>query len=289
VATLLLFFDGVGIGRDDAETNPFAEAGVARLAPLAGRAPDPAGAFRPLDATLGVAGLPQSATGQTTIYTGTNAAQVLGRHHPGFPGPTLWTLIEKDSLFHRMLREGRRPTFANAYGHAYFAVKRRWSVTTRMISTSGVPFRWLEEEEPRDEALPHDYTGEWLHRRGSAFGKRRTAGGAARVLSRLLDRNDLVLYEYFLTDLVGHRGEREDRVKQARRIEELVDAVVGTVDLARHRVVVISDHGNLEDGTSGSHTRNPVPLLAWGIGAAALVAAVDSLEALTPALVADSA
>src|SRR6185503_14683978 len=118
-----------------------------------------------------------------TIYTGINAAQVLGRHHPGFPGPTLGALIEKDSLFHRMLRAGMRPTFANAYGHAYFAVKRRWSVTTRMISTSGSPFRWLEEEEPRDEALPHDYTGEWLHRRGATTAKRRSAAEAALVLS----------------------------------------------------------------------------------------------------------
>jgi hypothetical protein len=283
MATLLLFFDGVGIGRDDPETNPFAEAGVRRLAALAGRAPDPEAAYRPLDATLGIEGLPQSATGQTTIYTGTNAAKVLGRHHPGFPGPTLWALIEKDSLFHRMLRAGKRPTFANAYGRQYFAVKRRWSVTTRMISTSGSSFRWLEEEEPRDEALPHDYTGEWLHRRGSTTAKRRSAAEAAGVLSGLLD-HDLVLYEYFLTDLVGHRGERADRVRQALRIEELVDAVLRTIDLSRHRVVVISDHGNLEDGTSGSHTRNPVPLLVWGSGAGALVDRVDSLEALTPAL-----
>lgn len=287
MATLLLFFDGVGIGRDDPETNPFAEIGAKRLAPLAGRAAGADAAYRPLDATLGIAGLPQSATGQTTIYTGINAAQVLGRHHPGFPGPTLAALIEKDSIFHRMLRAGMRPTFANAYGHAYFAVKRRWSVTTRMISSSGVPFRWLEDEEPRDEALPHDYTGEWLHRRGSTTAKVRSAAEAARVLSGLLDQNDLVLYEYFLTDLVGHRGEHDDRVLQAVRIEELVDAVVGTVDLVRHRVVMISDHGNLEDGTTGSHTLNPVPLLVWGVGAAQLVSSVDSLAALTPALVGD--
>src|SRR5215510_2349561 len=68
MATLLLFFDGVGIGNDEPETNPFAEAGARRLSVVAGRAPDPEAAYRPLDATLGVAGLPQSATGQTTIY-----------------------------------------------------------------------------------------------------------------------------------------------------------------------------------------------------------------------------
>jgi hypothetical protein len=284
MGTLLLFFDGVGIGRDDPETNPFAEAYVRRMAPAAGRPAEAGASFRPLDATLGVPGLPQSATGQTTIYTGINAAQLLGRHHPGFPGPTLAALIERDSLFLRLLRSGRRPTFANAYGRQYFAAKRRWSVTTRMLSSSGIPIRWLEEDEPGDRALPHDYTGEWIQRRGGTA-KRRSAGDAARVLSGLVDEHDLVLYEYFLTDLAGHRGARSDRVRQAGRVEELVDSVLGTVDLASHRVVVVSDHGNLEDGTNGSHTLNPVPLLAWGAGAKELVARVGSLPELTPALI----
>ena len=38
-----------------------------------------------LDAVLGVKGRPQSATGQTSLFTGVNAAAVLGRHLRGFP------------------------------------------------------------------------------------------------------------------------------------------------------------------------------------------------------------
>ena len=34
---------------------------------------------------LGIEGLPQSATGQTALFTGINAAQLLGRHLFGFP------------------------------------------------------------------------------------------------------------------------------------------------------------------------------------------------------------
>jgi hypothetical protein len=284
MATLLLFFDGIGIGRDDASVNPFATLRARRLAPLWGGKPDDGASYRPLDATLGVAGLPQSATGQTTLLTGINAARLMGRHVQGIPGPTLVDAIDRESLFLKLVRASLRPTFANAFTRPHLEARRpRWSATTRTVMASGVPFRMLEEEERRDAALPHDYTGEWWIARGMMV-KRRTADEAARVLAGLVSTNDLVLYEYFLTDLVGHRGDRDQKLLQARRVEALVDSVLAAVDLERHRVVVISDHGNLEEGDHKRHTRNPVPLLAWGAGADGLVGRVTGLEALTPAL-----
>jgi len=284
MATLLLFFDGIGVGRDDTSVNPFAAARARRLAPLWGGELDPGASFRPLDATLGVDGLPQSATGQTTLLTGINAAQLMGRHVQGIPGPTLVEAIDRESLFLKLVRAGRRPTFANAFTSAHLEARRpRWSATTRTVMAAGVPFRMLEHDERRDAALPHDYTGAWWLERGMEV-KRRTAEEAARVLAGLGDTHDLVLYEYFLTDLVAHRGNADQKLLQARRVEALVDAVVTAVDLDRHRVVVISDHGNLEESDHKRHTRNPVPLLAWGVGADDLVRDVSGLEALTPAL-----
>jgi bisphosphoglycerate-independent phosphoglycerate mutase (AlkP superfamily) len=97
-----------------------------------------------------------------------------------------------------------------------------------------------------------------------------------------------VLFEYFLTDLAGHRGTREQRFEQARVVEELVDAALAAVDLSRDRVVVVSDHGNLEEAEHDRHTLNPVPLLAWGRGARQLVDAVDAMDRLTPALLGDT-
>ncbi len=281
---LLLFFDGVGVGVDDSETNPFADPAIRRLAPLAGRPPDGA-AFRPLDATLGVPGLPQSATGQTTLYTGVNAAKVMGRHQLGLPGPTLWPVLERESLFLKLVRTGSAPTFANAFPAAHFEARRpRWGATTRMVFPSGVGFRRLETDEAEDRALPHDYTGEWSRRRGYPS-RERDAGAAARVLAGLLDAHDLVLYEYFLTDLAGHRGTADERRAQAGRVEALVHACVGAVDLRRHTVAVISDHGNLEESDHDRHTMNPAPLLAWGRGAEVLVDRVTGFEELTPGLV----
>ena len=286
VGTLLLFIDGIGVGRDDPETNPFAVPGIVRLAPLAGRPPVDGATFRPLDATLGVPGLPQSATGQTTLFTGTNAARALGRHHPGLPGPTLQAILRAESLFGKLVGRGAAPTFANAFTRRHLDSRRKlFGATTQMVLACGVPVRLVDGAGGADTALSHDYTGEWMERRGVPM-PRRTAVEAVRVLDRLLEDHDLVLFEYFLTDLAGHRGTRADRFDQAARVEALVDAAIDQIDLARHRVVVISDHGNLEEADHDRHTLNPAPLLAWGAGAETLAAEVNSMEALTPALVA---
>jgi hypothetical protein len=281
---LLLFFDGIGVGAGDPASNPFARPGMKRLGVLGGAPPDGA-AFRALDATLGVEGLPQSATGQTTLYTGVNAAVLLGRHQVGLPGPSLWPVLEGESLFRKLVEGGRRPTFANAFTRAHLEAKRpRFGATTRMVLASGVRLRMLETDEPEDAALPHDYTGEWWRRRGTAC-RERDADGAARVLAGLLEDHDLVLYEYFLTDLAGHRGTPVERELHARRADDLVDAAFRAVDRSRHRVVVFSDHGNLEESDHDRHTRNPVPLLAWGSGAEEFVGRVDHYESFCPAVV----
>jgi hypothetical protein len=287
MSTLLLFIDGIGVGSDDPRENPFAVAAMSRLAPLAGRAPADGASFRALDATLGVPGLPQSATGQTTLFTGVNAAQAIGAHHPGLPGPTLQAILREESLFAKLVKSGAAPTFANAFTRRYLEARRpRLGATTHMVMASGVRLRLIEDEEMRDRTLSHDYRGDWMAARGYPA-TLRTAGEAALVLARLLDAHDLVLYEYFLTDLAGHRGTLEQRFEQARRVEALVDAALAVVDRERHRIVVVSDHGNLEEAGHDRHTRNPVPLLAWGRGARELVGAVDSMEALTPALIRD--
>ncbi|HEY9807154.1 MAG TPA: hypothetical protein V6D04_11335, partial [Candidatus Obscuribacterales bacterium] len=88
---IFLFLDGVGLGAAKA-TNPLAAiAAMPFLAKLLGR-PLVAGQTthqaqvlcQAIDATLGVPGLPQSATGQTALFTGCNAPAFLGRHQSAF-------------------------------------------------------------------------------------------------------------------------------------------------------------------------------------------------------------
>jgi len=284
MGSLLLFFDGIGVGRDDPAENPFAALDVRWLAPVAGRAPVEGTGFRPIDATLGVPGLPQSATGQTTLLTGINAARHLGHHQVGLPGPTLRPVLEEESLFLKLARAGARPTFANAFSREHLEARRpRWSASTRAFQASGLPFRMWDAEGQRGEALSHDYTGEWMTGRGYAM-PRLTAADAGEVLCGLIDEHDFVLYEYFLTDIAAHRGTREQKLQQASRVEALVDAVLCRIDRDRHQLIVISDHGNLEEATHKRHTLNPVPLLTWGPRSAVLLERIRSMTDLAPAI-----
>jgi bisphosphoglycerate-independent phosphoglycerate mutase (AlkP superfamily) len=96
-----------------------------------------------------------------------------------------------------------------------------------------------------------------------AYGQR-----AAAIASRW----DLSLFEFALSDWVGHRANPD----QAVAILELYDSFLGGVLESRPTelaVVVTSDHGNLEAPRSQLHTRNPVPLLWLGPGAAEASAA----------------
>ena len=101
------------------------------------------------DSTLGVPGLPQSATGQTAILTGRNGAKVLGRHHNAYPPQPLRELIARDSILKRVVDRGYTATFANAFTPEYFRLvaegKRRHSVTTEVTLAAGLPLRQLED------------------------------------------------------------------------------------------------------------------------------------------------
>ena len=92
---LLLFLDGIGLGDDNPDVNPFVVAKMPDLTALTngkrwlrdtGRQESERAIFIPTDPRLGVAGRPQSATGQAAILTGKNVPQLLGEHYG--PKPT---------------------------------------------------------------------------------------------------------------------------------------------------------------------------------------------------------
>ncbi|HEY2923438.1 MAG TPA: hypothetical protein VGJ98_00560, partial [Candidatus Eisenbacteria bacterium] len=99
---LLFFIDGIGVGSDDPDRNPLATGEFPTLRLTASLTPTarigPPLMARGLDASLGVPGLPQSATGQTSILTGINAPMAMGHHVSGFPGPTLRKILFEHSL-----------------------------------------------------------------------------------------------------------------------------------------------------------------------------------------------
>lgn len=272
VSVLLWFLDGVGLGEEDPQHNPWVRAHTPVLRRVLGR--PLAGPERierdgllliPTDVTLGVPGLPQSATGQTALLTGLNAPAIVGRHVTAYPTAALRELLAQWSLFARLGRAGRTVTLANAYTPEYHqavaARHLRHAAFTSAAVSAGLRLRGVEELARR-EAVFHDLTNgrprQWGYDVPAITP--REAGGD---LARLAAAHDLTAFEFFLTDLTGHGRVPLTGVE----VVEMVDAALGGVLEglgAGVTLVVASDHGNLEDERTPAHTRNPVPTLVIG-------------------------
>jgi hypothetical protein len=122
-------------------------------------------------------------------------------------------------------------------------------------------------------AATYDITGELAHAHG-VVAPRRTAAAAARAVMAGAREHDLALFELFLTDKAGHAQDTTWARHEIGRTEAFLAALLAECDVERDLVVVTSDHGNLEDLSTRSHTRADVPVLAWGRGAGALVASL---------------
>ena len=288
---LFVFVDGLGIGRADAATNPCTAAGLTlfdTFSDVARRAPLPFGGHViPLAADLGVPGKPQSATGQTTLFTGANAAELLGGHLWAFPNETLRNVIDEHSLFRAVAARGFEATFANAYRPDFFATPYesmlgRVSVTTHAVRAAGLRYRTLDDLA-RGEAVYHDIRRE--HARAHGFNVPTvTPAEAGRHLAALVRAHHLTVWEYFLTDVAGHRGEWAGAERTLCDLEGLLLACLADLDLAQVTVLLTSDHGNIEDLSTRGHTSNPVQTLLWGRGAAALAARMRTLLDVYPGL-----
>lgn len=289
-----IFLDGVGLGDDDPAHNPLVAVPTPAITgllghPLAngfrtGDRPAPGLVLTQADATLGVPGLPQSATGQTALLTGLNAAALVGRHVTAHPTAALRALLAEQSLFVRARAAGRGVALANAYTpeyHAGVAAGRlRHGAFTVAALGAAVPLRTVDDLR-RGEAVFHDLT----NGRPRGWGHDlplRTSAEAGAILAAIAARHDLTVFEFFLSDLAAHGRVPEDVPTVVRLIDGLLAGVLAArpVDLT---VLVTSDHGNLEDGRTRRHTRNPVPVLAIG-PAARTFAEVAAITDIAPAV-----
>lgn len=320
----LLFVDGIGLGRRDPAANPFLQARLPHLRALLGGRPLLAESFPvtgppvwgvAVDACLGVRGLPQSATGQTTILTGLNAPRHLGRHLNAHPTPRLRELLLRHSLFKQVLDMGRTATFLNAYRDEFFQwleltggdpggadpkqvaalfgnmpgmpriFKRyRPSASTVAVMAAGLPFRGLEELRA-GTAVYHDITGASLAGGGRDYGVPAVAPAEAGAhAAAVAGAHDFVMYEHFLTDMAGHSQDAGQAVMVLETLDGFIGGLVGGLDPEEQLLILISDHGNLEDLTTRSHTVNPVPAVCWGRAAAAAAGRLRSLTDVTPVI-----
>ena len=274
---LFLFLDGVGLGADDPQVNPFSAANLPNLAALldgrrlvAGSAPwdGPAASLRAVDALLGVEGSPQSATGQAALLTGRNVPSLVGEHYGPKPNQAVAEILRTDNLFKQVLRRGGSAALLNGYPPRYFqSIKsghRLYSSIPLAVTAAGLDLMSVEDMRA-NRAMSADFTGAgWASQPGFPAAPTYTPEQAGSQLALLAGQYDLSWFDFWLSDLVGHRGEMADAVA----LLENLDAVIGGLARAwgdrSDLVVISSDHGNLEDLSRRGHTRNPVPALLIG-------------------------
>jgi hypothetical protein len=285
---LLIFIDGLGIGTRG-EQNPL-DHPDADLRPLAifhqeESIPFLDGILVPTDANLGIAGRPQSASGQSTILTGVNVPQTLGYHKQGFPNQAMREIIAEHSIFLQLQQAGVGPiVFANTYTPRFFEERPRWvSATTCAVEAAGLRFNQLEDLSA-GRSLFHDYSNAQLIERGVDV-PRRSPVEAGEILASIAARHSFTLYEYFLTDTAGHAQDFTRATDILVDLAQLVRTVLEKTDLARTTVILTSDHGNVEDLSVRNHTLNEVPTLIWGAGRDLAARQISNLADITPAIV----
>ena len=290
---LLIFLDGVGLAPESAD-NPFTTVSTPALHQLAG------GRFTierlgvrgdsrllGIDATLGIDGLPQSATGQTALFSGRNAARILGHHATGLPGPTMRSILDEGNLFKWAMERGLSTTFANAYSPEYWTQlttgERRPSVTTYSLRSAGFKPRGIEDLAA-GRAVSWDVRRDHFCRRTDSVVPRVSARDAGRHLAEIAGSHRLTVYESFITDLAGHKRPGFEAQDALVRVDGLLAGLAESLP-TDVTMIVTSDHGNIEESEHRRHTKNPVPLLLSG-PLAACFEGVESILEVTPRLLA---
>ena len=274
---LFLFLDGVGLGADDPQLNPFSSANLPNLAELlegrrlvAGSAPwdGPSASLRAVDALLGVEGSPQSATGQAALLTGLNVPSLIGEHYGPKPNQPVAEILRADNLFKQVLGRGGSAALLNGYPPRYFqsieSGHRLYSSIPLAVTAAGLDLMSVEDMRA-SRAMAADFTGAgWAAQPGFPNVPTYTSEQAGHHLALLAGQYDLSWFDFWLSDLIGHRGEMADAVAMLENLDEVLGGLVRVWDDRGDLIVISSDHGNLEDLSRRGHTRNPVPALVIG-------------------------
>lgn len=294
---IIIFLDGVGLGDADPEANPFmhgglptvqAHLGVSHLTrEVAGVMTDRM-ALLGLDATLGVAGLPQSATGQTTILTGRNAPAILGEHDGPYPNQTLRELLAQDNLFKTLRELGQPVAYANAYPTRFLDRQKRGrgrlSANTQAAVMSGLPLR-SGEDLRQGQAISALMSNDFWPEPDFPLPPLTTYQGGQQ-LARLAQAYTLTFFEFWYSDFLGHKQEWTKSLEMLTMLDDFLAGILAEMDLSRSLLLVISDHGNFEDWTTNKHTLNPTLTILAGAGFQTLVPHLHSLADLKPAILA---
>lgn len=293
---LLLFLDGVGIGSQNPKKNPFFAFRLTSLYSLLnGHIPHLRDAHYssskvslvPLNVTLGVSGLPQSGTGQTSLLTGINASRLIGKHFGPYPFSALRPIIKEQNIYRNLQSLRKTVFYANAFPRQFFE-----HITSKQNRMSAITMAWLMSGfELNDsttlaegKAVSADITNERWNKLGYPDMPVISPQTAGERLVRLAEQYDFVLFEYYVTDHAGHSQSMEEAYKVLTTFDEMLEGILSNLDRNSMLLIITSDHGNLEDLSTKSHTRNPVPLLVVGSKHKNITGKAKNLTHVAPAI-----
>ena len=275
--TLFLFLDGIGLGDNEPEKNPFARANMPYLQSLLGggtliRESAPfegdIATLLSVDPNLGVEGLPQSATGQAVLLTGINIPAELGYHYGPKPNPEVAQYLDGKTIFSKTVKAGKKTALLSAYPPRYFAGinsgKHLYSAIPLALTNAGLPL-FTKDDYFAGNALSADFTGkgwrDFLHLHDAPIYEPQEAG---KKLAELASQHDFSLFEYWASDYAGHKQDMDSAVGQLERFDSVLKGLLETGFAEDGIILLTSDHGNMEDLSTRRHTAANVPLLLFG-------------------------
>lgn len=274
---LFLFLDGIGLGEDNPETNPFLRANTPYLEALLGgkKLTKSAAPFegesislKAVDPNLGVKGLPQSATGQAVLLTGINIPAELGYHYGPKPNPEVAQYLNGHTIFSKTVKAGKKAALLNAYPPRYFdgidSGKRLYSSIPLALTNASIPL-FTETDYFAGNALSADFTGEgWRDFLGFPDAPLFEPETAGKELARLAKLYDFSFFEYWASDYAGHKQDMPWAVRQLETFDGVLKGLLANWDNKNDLILLTSDHGNMEDLGTRKHTAAQVPLLLFG-------------------------
>ena len=275
--TLFLFLDGIGLGTDNPETNPFVRANMPQLESLLGgkKLTISAAPFEndhlsliAADPNLGVKGLPQSATGQAVLLTGINIPAELGYHYGPKPNPEVAQYLDGGTLFSKTVKAGKKTALLNAYPPRYFdgidSGKRLYSSIPLALTNAGIPL-FTDKDYYEGNALSADFTGEgWHEFLGYPDAPIYPAETAGKKLAELASQYDFSFFEYWASDYAGHKQDMPWAIRQLETFDSVLKGLLEAWQAEEGLIVLTSDHGNMEDLSTRKHTAAHVPLIIFG-------------------------
>jgi 2,3-bisphosphoglycerate-independent phosphoglycerate mutase len=273
----------------------------------------PGATLVPIDATLGMPGTPQSGTGQAALFTGVNAVALHGSHFGPWVPARLRSLVREESVLRKAVQAGLSVAFANAYPEEVLqelepdggsdlpsdaparpSRERPGPRRNRRSSgflRAGPPLAALgaglltrhTPELAAGDAVASEITNEgWRDRLGRTELPVIDAVGAGRNLARIAAAHDLTMFAHYATDHAGHLRDMAAAVDALERLDAFLGGLLDTAT-EDTLVIIASDHGNIEDVSTG-HTRNPAVGLVVGPGHEAVARRLISLTDVVPTI-----